>query len=1153
MTTPSSPSQADLRRVLESLPDPFFTLDEHWRLTLINAHGLRLLGRGAAELLGRVFWEVFPETRGTRFETELRRARDEATLTEYEELFAPLGRWLEVRVFPDGDGLGVHYRDVTGRRLAAARAEALAGVAQDLVAAVTAQEVAGVLTGRVREALGAYSAVLYRLEGEELRETARTGLTVPGAWRNVALHGPHLPAVVARDGEARFLREEDFRRHYPGALRAERTRAAAVLPLRARGELLGVLAYSYDHAPEFDEAERSALLTLSGQGALALERARQAGAARDREERYRVLSNVTNDAIWDWEFAGNSVVWNEGAFALFGYAPEEVEPTDRWWKEHLHPDDRGRVVSGIHAVIAGTAREWRDEYRFRRRDGSYATVLDRGQVIRDAGGRATRMIGGMTDLSERERTAELQAESDALSAFAAFTGAAGAETDLTRLAQRAVDTLVQALGDGSAVYYEPGGERWQARAWAGELRGETLDLARRGFALRDLLPDPASPDPQYVEAWAQRGGEVGARTPEYGAAAFFPVAQDGTWRGLLTAGLRAARHWTPRDRAVFEAVAHGLTLAAERTASLGRLEEERAATAAFAAFTERVGTETDLPALARQAVRVLHGAVEGGVGVGYYELEGGHWQARTLAGELCPQVMHSALEGAAAERPEWPAGGVQFVEGGRGGPDGPLAVALCPYLVRGEPRGLLAMASVTHPTWTARARAVFAGVARGLGLAFERSGTARVLQERNAELHARTRALEGFAELARDLAFETDTLALVRRAQQIVLTLLPPGVAVYYEPRGGRWWVRAQTGDVGNPALQAALDAGLPLGEAGNLTQPWRTGQAYYQDAYAPDTDGLAGQTGHIGATATVPILVGGQPQGVFSVALFGARSWDATDRAVLSTAARHLSLALERSAVAAELGRQRQALEATNQELGAFSYTVSHDLRAPLRHIAGFAGMLRRAVETGDAARAARSLDVIDEAVAQAGRLIDALLGFSHLSRQEPATARVDLRRLLGSVRAEAEAEVAGREVEWVVGELPEVRGDPDLLRQVLANLLSNAVKYSARSERLRVEVWGERRPGETVISVRDSGAGFDPRYADRLFGVFQRLHRQEEFGGTGIGLATVRRIVQRHGGRVWAEGQPGEGATFHFSLPEPEALPSGPVALRGGEGRPG
>ncbi|MPY67674.1 GAF domain-containing protein [Deinococcus sp. SDU3-2] len=1131
---PSLPSPADLHRVLESLPDPFFTLDGAWRLTFANGHALRFVGREAGELLGRVVWDAFPDTLGTRFETETRRARQEQRVVEYEEFFVPLGRWLEVRVFPDAGGLGVHYRDVTGRRLAAARAEALAGVARDLVAAVTAQEVAGVLTGGVREALGAYSAVLYRLEGEELRETARTGLAAPDAWRQISLHGPHLPARVARDGEARFLHEEDFRQHYPGAGWAERTRAAAVLPLRARGELLGVLAYSYDHAPTFNEAERSALLTLGGQGALALERTRQAEAAHDREERYRVLSNVTNDAIWDWEFAGNSVVWNEGVSALFGYPPEEVEPTDRWWKEHLHPDDRERIVSSIHAVIAGEAREWRGGYRFRRRDGSYATVLDRGQVIRDAAGQAIRMIGGMTDLSERERTAALQAESDALSAFAAFTGSAGAETDLTRLAQRAVDTLVQTLGDGSAVYYEPGGERWQARAWAGELRGETLDLARRGFALRELLPDPTSPDPQYVESWGQRGGEVGARTPEYGAAAFFPVAQDGTWRGLLTAGLKAARHWTPRDRAVFEAVAHGLTLAAERTASLERLEEERAATAAFAAFTERIGTETDLSALARQAAQVLHGALEG-VSAGYYELEGDKWVARAVAGSLPSGVMDGALGRFPAGRLDLPAD-VLFVEGED------AAAAFFPYFLRGEPCGLLMLASDTRPTWGARAQAVFTSVARGLALAFERTGTARMLQEQNAQLHARTRALEGFAELARDLAFETDTLALVRRAQEIVLTLLPPGVAVYYEPRGDRWRVRAQTGDVGSPALQAALDAGLPVKEAGNLTQPWHTGQAHYQDAYAPDTDGLAEQTRHIGATATVPILVGGQPRGVFAVALFGSRSWDATDRVVLDTAARHLSLALERAGVAAELGRQRLELEAANQELGAFSYTVSHDLRAPLRHIAGFAGMLRRAVEAGDAARAARSLDVIDGAVAQAGRLIDALLGFSHLSRQELTKTAVDLRRLVESVQAEAEAEAGGREVECAVAELPEVRGDPDLLRQVLSNLLSNAVKYSTRSERLRVEVTGERRSGETVISVRDSGVGFDPRYADRLFGVFQRLHRQEEFGGTGIGLATVRRIVQRHGGRVWAESQPGQGAAFHFSLPEDPAWLGGP-----------
>jgi light-regulated signal transduction histidine kinase (bacteriophytochrome) len=233
-----------------------------------------------------------------------------------------------------------------------------------------------------------------------------------------------------------------------------------------------------------------------------------------------------------------------------------------------------------------------------------------------------------------------------------------------------------------------------------------------------------------------------------------------------------------------------------------------------------------------------------------------------------------------------------------------------------------------------------------------------------------------------------------------------------------------------------------------------------------------------------------------------------------------------------AELQERTAQLEAANAELEAFSYSVSHDLRAPLRHIQGFTEMLLNH-ELAPEKRQAQ-LQRIAEAGARMGRLIDQLLAFSRLGRAQMAAMPVPLRWLVDEVLPEVQAEAAGREVRWSIHDLPQVYGDPDLLRQVLVNLLSNAVKYTRPRAVAEIEVGSlPSEGGQAVVYVRDNGVGFDMAYVEKLFGVFQRLHHVEEFEGEGIGLANVRRIVHRHGGRTWAEGVLDGGATFFFTLP--------------------
>ncbi len=234
-----------------------------------------------------------------------------------------------------------------------------------------------------------------------------------------------------------------------------------------------------------------------------------------------------------------------------------------------------------------------------------------------------------------------------------------------------------------------------------------------------------------------------------------------------------------------------------------------------------------------------------------------------------------------------------------------------------------------------------------------------------------------------------------------------------------------------------------------------------------------------------------------------------------------------------AELEVANRELEAANKELEAFSYSVSHDLRTPLRHIDGFSQILHEnhAVELTEPAQ--RLLQKVRDGAKRLGLLIDELLNFSRLSRQPLVARRVNLRELVQAVIDELEPERAGRQVKIRVDEMRDCLGDLGLLRQVFINLLSNAHKFTRQRERAKIDVECESQGDELVCSVRDNGAGFDMKYASRLFGVFQRLHSDSQFPGTGVGLSIVQRIVHRHGGRIWVEAEPDKGACFQFTLP--------------------
>jgi signal transduction histidine kinase len=343
----------------------------------------------------------------------------------------------------------------------------------------------------------------------------------------------------------------------------------------------------------------------------------------------------------------------------------------------------------------------------------------------------------------------------------------------------------------------------------------------------------------------------------------------------------------------------------------------------------------------------------------------------------------------------------------------------------------------------------------------------------------------------------------------------------------------------------------LPSGQVVNSEAIWRSWEMRTPIMGYIPADFTAEQTPiavTLGANATmiVPIMTQEHAWGILQ--LFNRRKslFAADDLSLLTLFAEQTGIALGYATLLTgqqklihQLGEQTTQLEYALKELESFSYSVSHDLRSPLRHISGFIELLQKHSAASLDEKGLRYTNIILDEARRMGILIDDLLAFSRFSRTELHQTDVDFTQLVQEVMADFAQELQGRDVTWHIQPLPLVQGDRSMLRLVLSNLISNALKFSRERSQTRIEIGSKQSQDEVIFFIYDNGTGFDMQYAGQLFGVFQRLHKVTEFEGTGIGLATVRRIIQRHGGRTWAESIEGQEATFYFTFPLERSVP--------------
>ncbi|GGR19672.1 GAF domain-containing protein [Deinococcus ruber] len=1080
-------------------------------------------------------------------------------------------------------------------------------ITEALAATTTQRGVIEIVLTPAVQALGATAGIVLLVNhtDQQLEIAGSQGYEddVPTLWQEGRVEHHALIADILHMKEALYFEDA-------GALKASypdlesRTGgllpvANATLPMFLDHRPLGVIVLDFTEPHHFTPAEQRFLTILSSQCAVALGRAEATRTLEARvEERTRQLESQTwqlrdertaQDAFVAFtEAIGSetelSALVQQAITVLRARFPEasvgyyEQEDTlwkARAWSDDVAPETAAVISAGLPAdlpmfvQVLRTCRPvfadaWNDQGVVGETEyGAVATypllvnsalrwllsiALRGNRTWSDADRALVRSVGrGLNLALERTETArqlahqnaELQARTRALEAFAELTRDLALITDPVRLIGRALEVVMSMLVDGVAVYYVPEQGRWSNRVQHGTLHPPEVQAAvDAGLPYAEtshLLIPWTTGQPYYQDAsdWDTDGRAAVAG--HVSATVALPLRVEGELAGVLGIGLFDQYRWSSVDRVVLETAVQSLELALDRAAKTRTLEEERAALEAFTRFTEAVGSETDVQILVRRAITLLEETRS--VDVTYFERAGDLFKVRSWNPALPTELLARLQVGfpltqpgfARAYRERQAVFEDHWDAAQRGVPEGALhgVLAIQPFFDGPEMTSVLVMGSRTTVTWSERDRGVFRAVGRSLELALDRAAKTRRLEEERT-------ALEAFTRFTESVGSETDVQTLVRQA----ITLLGDisTVDAVYLERNSDLFKPTVWSPHFDAALLARLQPGFPLRQS-SLALMLRANTAVFFDHWS-NHEGALGvwleESLHLLAGAAYPFFRDGEMQSLLIIGSRTSATWTDRDKGIFRAVGHSLDLALDRARHAQQLADRTRQLEDSTQELQAFSYSVSHDLRTPVRHMLGFLELARKALNGKLDDRSTRYLDVVKQSGEQMNTLIDAMLNLSRAAQRTLSPREVDLNEVMAQIRTTLLPDLLSRNVQWEVSAIPQVWGDRDALKQVLMQLTENALKFTQTRDPAVIRVWAEDQGEAWKVSVQDNGLGFDPQYEDRLFNMFQRLHSAKEVSGTGVGLASVRRLVLKHGGQVFAEGQVGQGAIFGFTLPK-------------------